>query len=73
MKLCRFFYFDVHCLLQERQAESKTYTGPTLIVTRKNNPHDYLPGSPLKDGDSPTMTAQSQPRQVFTLTTTRVS
>ena len=47
--------------------------GPTLVAIREKQPRGYPLGSPLKDEGSPIMTARSQPKQIFTLTATRVS
>jgi len=43
-------------------SELTIYTGSTLTAARKNSPFGFYPdsypsGSPLKDGDSPTMIA----------------
>jgi len=51
--------------LDDHSSESTAYIG--------FYPDSYPSGSPLKDGGSPTMTARSQPKQVFTLTAARVS
>jgi len=40
---------------------------------KEKQPRGYPSGNPLKDEDSPTMIAQSQPRQIFTLTATQAS
>jgi len=58
-------------------SESMAYMVPTRRLQGKKSlyksyPDGYPSGRPLKDKDLPTMTAQSQPIRVFTLTATRV-
>ena len=50
--------------LDVRPSESTIYTGPTLTA---------ISGSPMKDRDSPTMTARNQPIMGYTLMAARVS